>query len=402
MTTVRDEPNSMDDYAPADGLGGLHVSFSVGEFVALLNQTLEYAYPNVTITGELANFKVSKNRWVYFDLKDEEASVRFFGTVYQLPGPLEDGMTLAVRGVPRLHPLYGFSVSVQSIQPVGEGSIKKAAALLEAKLAAEGLFDPERKRPLPYPPRRIGLVTSGESAAYRDFIKIINSRWAGLEILHVDVGVQGEAAGPQIVAAVAQLNALAQPPEVLVLTRGGGSADDLAIFSSEPVVLAVAGSRVPTLVAIGHEVDVSLSELAADRRASTPSNAAELLVPDRRAAAELHARQRQHLAEAVARHMHNQRASLGLHRRTLMGSVAQLLQMARTRLNLDRQLLEAYNPQAALRRGYALIRAGTPDGPPVTAGAALRSGQTLAIELADARLTATLTDITLKSQTGEH
>src|SRR5688572_30217030 len=100
--------------------GGLNVSFSVGEFVSLLNQTLEYAYPNVTITGELANFKVSKNRWVYFDLKDGEASVRFFGTVYNLPGPLEDGIMLAVRGQPRLHPQYGFSVSVQHMQPAGE------------------------------------------------------------------------------------------------------------------------------------------------------------------------------------------------------------------------------------------------------------------------------------------
>jgi exodeoxyribonuclease VII large subunit len=144
------------------------LTFSVSEFVALLNQTLEYAYPNVTITGELANFRVSKNRWAYFDLKDEEATVRFFGTIYQLPGPLEDGMMVAVRGVPRLHPQYGFSITVQHIQPVGEGSIRKAAQLLEAKLTAEGLFDPERKRPLPYPPAHIGLVASAESAAYRD------------------------------------------------------------------------------------------------------------------------------------------------------------------------------------------------------------------------------------------
>src|SRR5690554_6110271 len=145
------------------------IVFSVSDFVGVLNQTLEHAYPNVVIVGELANFKVSKNRWVYFDLKDEYASVRFFGTVYNLPGPLEDGMMLQVRGNPRLHPLYGFSVSVQTIQPVGEGSLKKAAALLQAKLTAEGLFEESRKRPLPYPPARIGLITSGESAAYADF-----------------------------------------------------------------------------------------------------------------------------------------------------------------------------------------------------------------------------------------
>src|SRR6185503_8261340 len=119
------------------------LSFSVSDFVALLNQTLEIAYPVVTVSGELANFRVSKGRWVYFDLKDTLATVRFFGTVYQLPGPLEDGMIIAVKGSPRLHPQYGFSVQVISMRPEGEGSIKKAAALLENKLAAEGLFDAE-------------------------------------------------------------------------------------------------------------------------------------------------------------------------------------------------------------------------------------------------------------------
>src|ERR1700761_5681805 len=114
------------------------IEVSVSEFVALLNQTLEFAYPSVVITGELANFRVSKNRWVYFDLKDELSTVKFFGTVYQLPGPLEDGMVLKVRGQPRLHNLYGFSVNIQSIQPAGEGSIRKAADLLQQKLAKEG------------------------------------------------------------------------------------------------------------------------------------------------------------------------------------------------------------------------------------------------------------------------
>src|SRR4051812_36116481 len=102
------------------------VVLSVSDFVGALNQTLEYAYPNVVIVGELANFKISKNRWIYFDLKDQAASVRFFGTVYHLPGPLEDGMMLQVRGNPRLHPQFGFSVTVVNIQPVGEGSLKKA------------------------------------------------------------------------------------------------------------------------------------------------------------------------------------------------------------------------------------------------------------------------------------
>ena len=257
------------------------ISLSVSDFVALLNQTLEYSLSGVVVVGELANLRVSKNRWLYFDLKDETCTVKFFGTVYQLPGPLEDGMMLRVKGNPRLHNQYGFSVNVTNIQPAGEGTIKRAAQLLEAKLQAEGLFDTARKRALPYPPSRIGLITSKQSAAYADFIKILNARWQGALVQLIDVQVQGEAAVPQITSALEQFNAEAEPPEVVVLIRGGGSPEDLAAFSSEQVTRAVAASRVPTLVAIGHEIDVSLAELAADQRASTPSNAAELLVPDR-------------------------------------------------------------------------------------------------------------------------
>lgn len=366
--------------------------FTVGEFVAILNQTLEYAYPNVTITGEIANFRVSKNRWVYFDLKDKDATVRFFGTIYQLPGPLEDGMMVAVRGVPRLHPQYGFSVTAQSIQPVGEGSIKKAAQLLQAKLAAEGLFDAERKRPLPYPPRHIGLVASGESAAYRDFIKIINARWGGLTITHIDVQVQGEVSPAQVVAAIEQLNQLSVPPEVIVVTRGGGSAEDLQSFSTEQVTRAVAASRIPTIVAIGHEVDISLAELAADQRASTPSNAAELLVPDRKAVIAGLRSQRERLMQFVERAAHDARRGLDLERQTLHDSAEQLVVQAKQQLALRNQILRAYNPQAALSRGYALVR---------KAGQGIRSGVDVAlhdeldIQLSDAHLTTTVKQITM-------
>src|SRR5664279_2808606 len=196
--------------------------FGVSDFVAYLNQTLEVAYPYVIIQGELSNFRVSKNRWVYFDLKDEAATVRCFGTVYMLPGPLEDGMVVRVSGNPRLHPQYNFSVNVQSVVPVGEGSIKQAAKLLQAKLTAEGLFDTDRKRLLSYPPRRIALITAGTSAAYADFIKITDARWRGIEIEHFDVLVQGEQSPGQIVAAIAAVNSLPELPDVLVVVRGGG------------------------------------------------------------------------------------------------------------------------------------------------------------------------------------
>jgi exodeoxyribonuclease VII large subunit len=331
------------------------VTLSPVDFVALLNQTLEYAYPIVTIVGELANFRVSKNKWVYFDLKDEFASVKFFGTVYMLPGPLEDGMMLEVRGTPRLHPLYGFSVTAMSVQPVGEGSIKKAAALLMAKLDAEGLFDPARKRPLPYPPSRIGLITSKESAAYADFIKIANERWGGVAIDVYDVQVQGEPAIAQIVTAIEYFNQTAPTPDVLVITRGGGSAEDLAAFSTEQVTRAVAGSRVPTIVAIGHEIDSSLAELAADQRASTPSNAAQLLLPDRQAERRRLDDNIRTLHQVLRQVQANRMTKLAQDKQTLLHLLDRVLQDARHNIHMRTQLLSALSPTAALARGYALV-----------------------------------------------
>jgi exodeoxyribonuclease VII large subunit len=367
--------------------------FSVSDFVAVFNQTVEYAYPSVAITGELANFRVSKNRWVYFDLKDEGATVRFFGTVYQLPGPLEDGMLLVVSGLPRLHPQFGFSVNVVSMRPTGEGSIKKAAALLQETLTKEGLFDAERKRALPYPPAHIGLITSAESAAYRDFVKVLGARWGGIQITLIDVQVQGEVAPAQLVAAIEQFNQAADPPEVLVLTRGGGSAEDLQAFSTEHVTRAVAASRIPTLVAIGHEVDISLAELAADQRASTPSNAAELLVPDRRAVLAGLEADRALFEHAARQVLKDCRSSLNIISGTLHDTAERVVVACGQWLTLKRQVLQAFDPEAALQRGYALVRVG---GKLVTSGAQLRPDDELRINLSDARVTASVKKVSME------
>ena len=371
----------------------MNLELTVSEFVAICNQTLEYAYPNVTITGELANFRVSKGRWVYFDLKDEESSVRFFGTVYHLPGPLEDGMLVAVSGTPRLHPQYGFSVNISSIRPTGEGSIKKAAKLLEAKLAAEGLFDPARKRPLPYPPSHIGLITSAESAAYRDFIKVIGARWGGVLITLIDVQVQGDASPAQLVAALEQCNQLADPPDVLVVTRGGGSAEDLQAFSTEHVTRAVAASRIPTLVAIGHEVDISLAELAADQRASTPSNAAELLVPDRRAVLAGLEGYRKQLEQSAHQVVKDVKGELAFYGRDVHSAAERLLGRAADTLSLQRQLLLAFDPQAGLQRGYALVRKGSQL---IRSGMQLKAGDELHINFSDAAVTASVKQVRME------
>lgn len=371
------------------------IELSVSEFVALLNQTLEYAYPSVVITGELANLRVSKGKWIYFDLKDELSTVKFFGTVYMLPGPLEDGMLVRVRGVPRLHNLYGFSVNVMSIQPAGEGSIRKAADLLAAKLEAEGLFDPARKRRLPYPPERIGLITSGQSAAYADFIKILNARWGGIDIRLIDVQVQGEAAPQQIVNALEQFNELAETPDVLVLIRGGGSAEDLAAFSTEQVTRAIAASRVPTLVAIGHEVDVSLAELAADQRASTPSNAAELLTPDKKhIASELKDDKRQ-LHSALTQIIQTARSELRHNGVQLTQIAGSLVKHQRVHLESRLDLLNALSPAAVLARGYAIVRSS---GSVIRSGKQLAPGDIVNIELVDTLFDANVTTVKKKGK----
>lgn len=358
--------------------------FSVSDFVAVLNQTLDYAFPTVTIVGELSNFRVSKGKWVYFDLKDESSSIRFFGTVFMLPGPLEEGMMVKVVGSPRLHQTFGFSITVKSITPVGEGSIKKAAELLQAKLTAEGLFATERKRSLPYPPTRIGLVTSGESAAYKDFLKILSSRWGGIEIVHADVQVQGESAVQQIVSALNELNTT-QELDVIVVTRGGGSADDLQAFSSEQVVRAIAASRIPTLVAIGHEVDTSLSELAADRRASTPSNAAELLVPDRDTTilqfrTELK-RSRDRITQLFAQETDINKGLLAEANNRLLQEIKKQQNYANNAL----QVLHGFDPRRILSRGYALVRSGNS---PVKSVTQLKLNDIISIRLVDGSVAA--------------
>lgn len=331
-------------------------NFSVSEFIDLVNQTFEIAYPIINIVGELANFKVSKNRWVYFDLKDETSTLRFFGTVYSLKQPLEDGMMLKVSCNPRMHHAYGFSMQVQNIELVGEGAIKRAAELLQVKLSKEGLFDMDKKRPIPYPPTSIALITSGQSAAYHDFIKIINSRWRGVSINLVDVQVQGELAISQITHAIKGVGSSDSKFDVLVITRGGGSPEDLAAFNSEEVTRAVASSKVPTLVAIGHEIDISLAELAADRRASTPSHAAEQLVPDKRVVLRNLKQNKIYLDNRVDEFIKISLTNIELIGERIFELAKDRVNESVTKLYHQNDLLRAYNPKLVLERGYSIVR----------------------------------------------
>ncbi|HEY4963987.1 MAG TPA: exodeoxyribonuclease VII large subunit [Candidatus Saccharimonadales bacterium] len=365
---------------------------TVSEFIDVFNQTIDYAYPGVAIIGELANFRVSKNRWLYFDLKDENSSLKFFGTVYHITQPLEEGMLLKVNCTPKLHNSYGFSMQLQSIELVGEGSIKRAAQITQEKLAKEGLFDESRKRRIPYPPTKIGLITSAQSAAYADFMKIIDARWPGLEIVLADVQVQGEPAVEQIISAINSLNNYNIELETIVIIRGGGSPEDLAAFNNEALTRAVAASNIPTLVAIGHEIDICLAELASDRRASTPSNAAELLVPDQKSILESLKFSKNLLSKLTIEATNNSLENLASKKNILANLVGGIIEDRFKLLQNRRELLDAYNPQGVLNRGFSIIKKS---GKLIRSTSGLSAGDILDIRLSDGEVTSQVKGVKL-------
>ena len=261
---------------------------SVSDYLSLVNDVMQesIASQDLAVEGEVSDFRIAQQKWISFDLKDEkeQAVLKCFMTVWQLKIPLEDGMRVVVKGAPKIYERFGtFKMNVQSVELVGEGALRRAYELLKKKLTTEGLFDPSHKRPLPRFPERIGLVTSRDAAAFGDFVRILNNRWGGIAVDHYHVHVQGRLAVSEILRAFTYFNGLAedQRPDVLVITRGGGGLEDLHAFNDEQVARAVFQSVIPVVCAVGHERDESLSDFVADVRSSTPSNAAERLVPNR-------------------------------------------------------------------------------------------------------------------------
>ena len=255
-------------------------SFTPTEFIGVVNQTLDYAYTTVLIEGEVASFKINQGKWVFFDVKDETSSISCFMPLWELRIPIEDGMKVLLRGKPKITKLGKFSFTVDAIKPVGEGNLKKAFEMLKKKLAKEGLFDLAKKRPIPKDLTKLGVISSTGAAGYADFIKIINARWGGMKVVVAHTQVQGLDAPDQIMRALNYFNEKSEV-EMIAILRGGGSADDLVCFNDEKLVRAIAASKIPVITGIGHEVDESLADLAADVRASTPSNAAEMLTRDK-------------------------------------------------------------------------------------------------------------------------
>jgi exodeoxyribonuclease VII large subunit len=258
---------------------------SITALTRMIQETLGEAFPAVWVKGELTGFRRSERGHLYFTLKDRVAQLECFmwsTAATRLSFEPRDGIEVEGFGSIKVYEARGrYQLLVEELRPGGAGALLLALEKLKAKLQTEGLFDPRRKRPLPAYPARIGLVTSPSGAAVRDMVKVLRARWPGIALILAPVRVQGVGAVEEISAAIARFNRYAGV-DLLIVGRGGGSLEDLWAFNEERVVRAIATSRIPVITAIGHEVDVTLADLAADARAATPSNAGEIAVRDRR------------------------------------------------------------------------------------------------------------------------
>ena len=278
--------------------------FTVTRLNSAVRMILEQDLGLVWLTGELSNLAMPSSGHWYFSLKDISAQVRcamFKGNNRRVPFRPQDGMQVLVQARVSLYePRGDYQLIIESMQPAGDGMLALRFEELKRRLGAEGLFDEGRKRPLPREPRAVGLVTSATGAALHDMLTVLERRAPDLPVFIYPTQVQGSAATSQIVAAITLANRRAEV-DVLIVGRGGGSLEDLWCFNEEAVARAIAGSAIPVVSAVGHEVDVTISDFAADLRAPTPSAAAELVAPDRSARAQRLVHLKQRLLQAISR-----------------------------------------------------------------------------------------------------
>ncbi len=258
---------------------------SVSVLTARIKAALEVEFSSVWVEGELSDISRPRSGHVYLTLKDGESQIRgviWRSTASRLPFEPQDGMQVICCGnVDVYAPRGSYQLIIRKMDPKGLGALQMALRQLQQRLAAEGLFATERKRPLPRFPARIGFVTSPTGAAVRDFVEVLRGRWQDTHVTVIPVRVQGEGAATEIANAIAQANQMQPRLDVLVVGRGGGSLEDLWCFNEESVVRAIHASEIPVVSAVGHEIDVTLSDLVADARALTPTDAGQLLVPSR-------------------------------------------------------------------------------------------------------------------------
>jgi len=386
---------------------------SVTQLTLRIKESLQTAFPSVWVSGELSDVARPRSGHIYLTLKDKGAQVR--GVIWRsaasrLRFDLEDGQEVVCRGDIDVYPPRGvYQLIIRQIEPLGIGALQLTLRKLQERLAAEGMFDARHKRALPRFPRRIAFVTSPTGAAIRDFLEVVRRRWRGAHVQVIPAKVQGEGAAEEIVRGIRIANTLAEPPDVLVVGRGGGSLEDLWCFNEEPVVRAIFASQIPVVSAVGHEIDVTLSDLAADLRALTPSEAAERVVPsEEEIRAGLDA-VRQRLVVALRSRAADARSRLTAiagHRvfRRPFERVRDLarqlddLEMRATRgirFRLSRSKdrvasfggrLESLSPLAVLNRGYSVTQR-VDDGQVVMDACALSAGDAITSRFAKGRVT---------------
>jgi exodeoxyribonuclease VII large subunit len=381
---------------------------SVSQLTAQFKTVVEQQFPSVWVAGEISNFSRPQSGHCYFTLKDDKAQLRgviWRGTASRLKFDLHDGLEVVCRGRLDVYPPRGsYQLVVDQLQPKGIGALELALRKLRAKLEAEGLFAPTRKRALPSFPRRIGIVTSPTGAAIHDFLQVLDRRWQGVEVLILPVRVQGTEATGEIATAIEQAGRIVPPLDVLVVGRGGGSLEDLWAFNEELVVRAIASSTIPVISAVGHEIDVTLADLAADVRALTPSEAAERVVPSAEDVTQLVKNLQLRLLGSLTTRTANLRSRLDalasrpalsrpLERVHLLGRrtdelAVRLNTAMRTRLgNSQAEIetfagkLEALSPLAVLQRGYSLTQ-DQASGVVIRTTQLLQTGQRLRTRLA--------------------
>lgn len=370
---------SAESYAPAPE--------TVSGLTARIRGGLEQWFSDVWVEGELSNVKLmTSSAHAYFTLKDAGAQIpcAFFNAACNPAARqiLRDGAKMRVRGGVSVYPPRGaYQLIVRLAEPVGEGELMLRFEALKRRLAAEGLFDEALKRPLPLLPRKIGIVTSPTGAAIRDMLNVTRRRFAPVGIVIAPVRVQGDGAAEQIAAAVALFNDLPDPPDVLIVGRGGGSIEDLWCFNEEVVARAVRASRIPVVSAVGHEIDFTICDFAADVRAPTPSAAAELVVKNRADLVSSVGVLSRRLSLAMASALSGARARLRVcaasrafsrpvdivrqnAQRTdilaqrMESALKDRLSSLKARLAAAEGRLAAMDPAAVLARGWALVRSG--------------------------------------------
>ncbi len=354
---------------------------SIGELNVFIKQTLETAVPRVWVEGEVSDVSRPSSGHLYFSLKDSTSQIRaviWRSTAQRVRFELEEGVTVVAGAKLEVYPPRGtYQLILDSIQPKGVGPLQLAFQQLHQKLAAQGLFDKESKQSLPRFPKRVGFVTSPSGAAIHDFLETAKRRWKGFELFILPARVQGEFAAAEIAAAISAAQRLMPALDLLVVGRGGGSPEDLWAFNEEPVVRAIAAARLPIVSAVGHEIDVTLSDLAADVRALTPTHAAQLVFPDARETVDqlvqLERRARQSITNAVAvlrtglRHAHERGIMVRPHEIHLAKrqrcdelelagrrAIDRLIESKRDRLKSLARATEALSPMRVLARGYSL------------------------------------------------